>query len=251
MPRFKASLLILVVEDDERMRDLLCRGLRDFGHTAMPASDGGAGLDLAMAFAFDVIVLDVGLPIRDGYEIARTIREQGRLAPILMLTARDSEDDIIRGLESGADDYLLKPFSFPELVARLRVLSRATLQITASSALILDPSRLTATRGKTSISLTRHEFLLLSLLHEQANRTVSRESLMQVVWGERKNPRTNALDVLVNSLRTKLDDPFAYKMIETIRGFGYRLDPNAVPALSHETPLQPTESEHILQKGCR
>ena len=231
-------------------RDLLCRGLRDFGHTAMPASDGTAGFDLAMALEFDVIVLDVGLPIRDGYEVARRLREERRPVPILMLTARDAEDDIIRGLESGADDYLLKPFSFPELVARIHTLSRSTLQRANSPSLALDPSRLVATRGETLISLTRNEFLLLSVLHAQAGRIVLRQSLMQVLWGEQKTPKPNALDVLVNALRTKLDDPFAHKMIETIRGSGYRLHLNAVPTPSQESGPPAVESDQFLQEVC-
>lgn len=248
MREAKANLRVLVVEDDERMLDLLCRGLRDFGHTAMPARDGAAGFDLAMVCAFDVVVLDVALPILDGCQVARTLREKRRAVPILMLTARDAEDDIIRGLQAGADDYLLKPFSFPELVARLHMLSRTAAQRSGNLGLRLDPSRLAATRGLTSIPLTRTEFSLLSVLHGRAGTAVSRQALIETIWQEQGTNKANALDVLINALRNKVDGPFPHKLIETIRGFGYRLRPEADSTTSGESSPGAVASVDILQR---
>ena len=224
----KPNLRILIVEDDQRMLDLLCRGLRDFGHTAMPASDGGAGFELAMVFEFDVIVLDVVLPTLDGYVVARKLREGRKRVPVLMLTARDAEDDIIRGLECGADDYLLKPFSFPELVARLHALARVNGK-RADKRLVLDGSRLLAIREDCVIQLTRTEFLLLAVLHQQAGSVVSRRALVEAVWGEAQMGKANALDVLIHGLRDKVDGSSEWKMIETIRGVGYRLRLQGLP----------------------
>jgi DNA-binding response OmpR family regulator len=240
MEERKANLRILVVEDDQRMRDLLCRGLRDFGHTAMPASDGGAGLELAIVFEFDVIVLDVGLPVFDGYEVARKLRKEGKRVPVLMLTAHDAEDEIIRGLECGADDYLLKPFSFPELVARLHTLARINRKRNEVSGLALDGSRLTVTREDCVIPLTRAEFLLLAALYQEAGHVVSRQALSEAIWGEPMIGKANALDVLIHALRNKVDGPFATRRIETIRGLGYRLRLQPLPFSQavHESGLE-------------
>jgi two-component system OmpR family response regulator len=210
---------VLVVEDDPRMLELLCKGLREVGHTAMPASDGEAGLDLATSHDFDAIVLDLGLPIRDGMQIIASLRVQQRSTPILIVTARDTEDDIIRGLEAGADHYLVKPFSFPELLARLDGLTRTPSRAVDDS-IGLNPLRLTALRDNSIIQLTRSEFLLLSALCSRPGRPVPREVLAQSVWGE-AYVDPNSLDVLVNSLRSKFDGPYATKRILTVRGLGY------------------------------
>ncbi len=233
------------------MLDLLCRGLRDFGHTAMPASDGGSGFELAMVFEFDVVVLDVGLPRRDGCEVARLLREKTKAVPILMLTARDAEDDIIRGLESGADDYLLKPFSFPELVARLHTLVRTNRRRMDSPEFSLHAARLAATRGDSFIQLTRTEFLLLCALYQRAGTAVSRRVLIETIWQEQESTKANALDVLVNALRTKLDEPFPHKMVETIRGFGYRLSLDATRSSCNFESQEATESNAMLQESGR
>jgi DNA-binding response OmpR family regulator len=215
---------ILIIEDDLRMLELLCKGLLEEGHTAMPASDGDAGLELAHRLDFDAIVLDLGLPGRDGIDIALSLRAHQRRAFILMVTARDREDDIIRGLDSGADHYLVKPFSFPELLARLNGLARSPRRAAVGSSLHLDSVRLTARRGNTAIQLTRSEYLLLAALHQHVGRTVSRHVLIESIWGsEPIGP--SALDVLVNSLRTKFDAPYAHKSILTARGLGYSLQP--------------------------
>lgn len=217
------TLRILVVEDDTRMLELLCRGLRESGHAVMPASDGQSGLELATGFSFDIIVLDIGLPHLDGYDITRALRAQEKAARIIMLTARDTEDDIIRGLDLGADDYLIKPFSFPELLARIQALARPALGSGAHTQLALDPARLTVMRNNTAIQLTRTEFLLLSSLTEVAGRPVARHQLIESVWGKQHSVHSNTLDVLVNALRAKLDAPFASKLISTVRGTGYCL----------------------------
>ena len=234
MQKSKANLRALIVEDDQQMLELLCRGLRDFGHTPMPASDGDTGFELAMLFEFDVIVLDVGLPKRDGYEIAGTLRRKGKGVPILMLTARDAEDDIIRGLECGADDYLLKPFSFAELVARMLTLSRARTKPIDQRGLLLDSARLAVSREARSIQLTRTEFLLLAILQQHAGIAVPRQTLIEAIWQQQQPARGNALDVLVNGLRGKIDGPFPHKMIETVRGVGYRLRLQSETALERD-----------------
>ena len=212
---------VLVVEDDVRMLDLLCQGLREVGHTAMPASDGNVALDLALRLDFDSVVLDVGLPGKDGLVVANALRAIKR-TPILMLTARDSEEDLLRGFQCGADDYLTKPFSFRELVARLHVLGRTSHRQHFSS-LSLDPARRLVYREQRAIQLTRSEYLLLAALHAGAGGSVDRRTLMHEVWGDQPNIAPNALDVLVNALRGKLDAPPSPPLLVTVRGLGYRL----------------------------
>jgi two-component system copper resistance phosphate regulon response regulator CusR len=212
---------VLVVEDDLRMLELISKGLRDVGHTPIPAPDGDAGLELAMGFDFDSIILDIGLPGRDGYSIAHALRANKQV-PILMLTARDSEEDILRGFDFGADDYLTKPFSFREMLARLDILGRISPRY-RDAQLLLDSARLMVHREGASIQLTRSEFLLLKALHQKAGGIIERQALMEAVWGTHAGP-ANSLDVLVNSLRGKLDAHHSLKMIVTVRGIGYRLN---------------------------
>jgi two-component system copper resistance phosphate regulon response regulator CusR len=203
------------------MLDLLCNGLREAGHTSVAASDGGAALELAMNFSFDSIILDIGLPVRDGYSVARCIRAV-KSVPILMLTARDGEDDILRGFDHGADDYLTKPFSFRELLARLNGLSR-TVGRYRDSELQLDASRLVVHRDQVAIELTRSEYLLLKALHRHLGFAVDRHTLREAVWGSLEGASDNALEVLINGLRLKIDAPFQNKLLVTVRGVGYRL----------------------------
>ncbi len=217
-----AELRILVVEDDARMLELLSQGLREAGHTVMPASDGQTGLELATRFVFDIIVLDIGLPARTGYDVAGSLRAASNAVAILMLTARDSEDDIIRGFDYGADDYLIKPFSFPELLARLNALARSMTTRTSKPSLTVDCARLTAIRDNVPVQLTRAEFLLLQALIEHAGKPVTRQKLIDGLWG-REPVQSNNLDVLVNSLRSKFDAPFPIRLIATVRGIGYCL----------------------------
>jgi two-component system, OmpR family, response regulator len=207
------------------MLDLLCDGLREAGHTAVAASDGGAALELAMNFSFDSIILDIGLPVRDGYSVARCIRAV-KSVPILMLTARDGEDDILRGFDHGADDYLTKPFSFRELLVRLNVLSRTLSHRYHDSGLQLNASRRLVHRDQVAIELTRSEYLLLNALHGHLGFAVDRHTLRKAVWGSLEGASDNALEVLINGLRLKIDAPFRNKLLVTVRGVGYRLRKN-------------------------
>lgn len=221
---------VLVVEDDARMLSLLCRGLRDVGHTPMPASDGEGGLDLALRLDFDCVILDVGLPARDGCSVSRAIRAQKNV-PILMLTARDGQEDVLRGFDCGADDYLTKPFSFRELLARLNGLQR-TVPRRNTAALVLDPARLTMRASHATTQLTRNEFLLIAHLHQNAGVAVDRETLSEAVWGAKKEVSANLLDVLVNAVRSKLQPTGDTRLLQTVRGVGYRLqlDASGLPA---------------------
>jgi two-component system OmpR family response regulator len=218
---------ILIIEDEPRMLDLLRRGLEERNCTVMTALDGETGFQIAAAREFDAILLDIGLPRCDGYQVMRTLRDRAGAARVLMLTARDGEDDIIRGLDLGADDYLTKPFSFPELVARLQSITRRhredrSAKIEAGE-LAVDPVRRKVTRGATRIDLSRSEFSLLVSLIRSAGQCVSRQSLMNGVWGSQSEVGPGALDVLVNSLRNKIDAPFPRKLIGTVRRSGYIL----------------------------
>ncbi|MGA9673187.1 MAG: response regulator transcription factor [Terracidiphilus sp.] len=217
---------ILIIEDEIRMLELLRKGLYESGYTVMTAADGDTGLEAALAHEFNAIVLDIGLPRRDGYSVAEALRQRKSTTPLLMLTARDAEDDIIRGLELGADDYMTKPFSFPELVARLQSITRPrrdeTVKIETGD-LVVDPARHSVTRGNASIDLTRTEFALLGRLARSAGGCVSRQALTASVWGSDPDVSPGALDVLVSGLRRKIDAPFEHKLIRTVRGSGYLL----------------------------
>jgi DNA-binding response OmpR family regulator len=222
---------ILIVEDELRMLELLRKGLYEHGFTVMTAADGEGGLETATAHELDAIVLDIGLPKMDGYAFMRALRAAQRKTPVLVLTARDSEDEIIRGLDLGADDYLTKPFSFPELVARLQSITRlhrpnADGAVEAGEVAV-DLLRQTVTRDNESIGLTRHEFLLLLSL---AGQCVPRLALMESVWGKNHTVGPSALDVLVNALRAKMDGPFQNKLIATVRGYGYVFRPSSAAA---------------------
>jgi len=229
------TMRILVIEDEPRMLELLRKGLYEREFTVMTAADGETGLKIASTYQFDSIVLDIGLPRMDGYGVIRALRSLGQMVPVLILTARDSEDDIIRGLEFGADDYLTKPFSFTELVARLQSITRSRRHeengtIEAGDVMV-DPIRHLVTRNKGKIELTRNEFLLLMCLARRAGQCVARKTLMEFVWGLDHTVRQNTLDFLVNSLRSKIDTPFPRKLIGTVRGAGYILrHSEAVPA---------------------
>jgi len=221
----------LIIEDEPRMLELLRMGLYEHGFTVMTAQDGETGLEIATAHAFDAVVLDIGLPRMDGYSVMQGLRAQARTTPVLMLTARDTEDDIIRGLDLGADDYLTKPFSFPELVARLQSITRGRPEKTSSTieigSVAVDLLRHTVTRDLRTIDLTRTEFLLLACLARRAGQCVPRQTLMDSVWGPDHAVGASALDVLVNSLRAKFDAPFPGKLIGTVRGSGYKFNRDA------------------------
>lgn len=218
---------LLIVEDEGRMAELLRKGLTEDGHTATCASDGAEGLALAQAYEFDVIILDVMMPKLSGYEVAKRLRREKVRTPILMLTARDSVPDIVRGLDMGADDYMTKPFSYDELVARLRAMKRRALAAEDThlqvADLVLDPASREVSRGAQRVSLTRTEYNLLERLMYRAGKVVSRRSLIESVWGYDREIEENTLDAFMHLLRNKVDPPGNTKLIHTVRGIGYMI----------------------------
>jgi len=219
---------LLVVEDEPKTAAYLKKGLGESGFTVQLAQDGDQGLFMAMEQVFDLIILDVMLPRRSGWSLLETLRQNGQATPVLFLTARDSVPDRVKGLELGADDYLVKPFAFSELLARVRTLLRRPLlrplDGLAVADLELDPLRGDARRQGELLGLTRQEFLLLSLLVRRRGEVLSRSFIAEQVWGMNFDTETNAVDVAVRRLRRKVDDPFEQKLIHTVRGLGYRLD---------------------------
>ena len=217
---------ILVVEDEPRMAGLLERTLLEDGHQVIVARDGRQGFEFASCSGFDVIVLDVMLPGLDGISVARKLRHTGNQTPVLMLTARDRAADIVTGLDSGADDYLTKPFSIDVLLARLRAVSRRGAiprpACLAVADLTLDPASRRVTRAGKSVNLTPREYTLLELLMRNAGRAVSRATILENVWGFETDVNENTLEVFMRLLRVKVDtrEP---KLIHTVRGFGYML----------------------------
>jgi len=218
---------LLVVEDEKRMVELLHKGLTEEGHMVECATDGRDGLELAANYDFDIIILDVMMPKMDGYELAKRLRSAKIATPVLMLTAKDSVPDIVYGLDLGADDYLTKPFSFNELLARLRAVKRRArvpqpllLQV---GDLVLDPATREVSRGGMRVSLTRTEYSLLEQLIYRAGTVVRRQSLIESVWGFDRDIEDNTLDVFVRLLRSKIQDDTRSKLIHTVRGVGYML----------------------------
>jgi len=218
---------VLVVEDDLTMGGLLCRGLREEGHTAELADGGEDALRMAQAQEYDAIVLDVMLPGIDGLETCRRLRTVGVWTPVLMLTARDAVEDRVAGLDHGADDYLVKPFYFTELLARLRALVRRDPAerppVLTVGDLRLDPGTRQVWRGETEISLTTKEFALLEVFMRRPGQVLSRLALLEHAWDFAYEHRSNVTDVFIGHLRAKLDQPFGVRSIETVRGVGYRL----------------------------
>ena len=217
---------VLVVEDERRMAELLERTLQEEGHQVIVARDGREGFEMARCSPFDVIVLDVMLPGMNGVAVARKLRECRNQTPVLMLTARDAPADIVKGLDSGADDYLTKPFSIDILLARLRAVSRrgaiprpACLEI---GGVKLDPASRRVTRAGQPVSLTPREYKLLELLMRNPGRAISRDSILESVWGFESDVNENTLEVFVRLLRVKIDDREP-KLIHTVRGFGYMM----------------------------
>jgi DNA-binding response OmpR family regulator len=221
---------LLIVEDEQRMSDLLRQGLNEEGHLATCASDGAEGLALAAAYEFDVIILDIMMPKLNGYDLARRLRAERIGTPILMLTARDSVPDIVKGLDLGADDYMTKPFSFEELLARLRAVKRRALAAQdihlRVADLVVDPSSREVLRGEDRVPLTRTEYNLLERLMYRAGKVVSRRSLIEAVWGFERDIEENTLDAFMHLLRNKIDPPGRLKLIHTVRGVGYMIRPN-------------------------
>jgi two-component system, OmpR family, response regulator len=218
---------VLVIEDEPKMAALVARGLREEGHAADVASRGEDGLWMANSAPYDAIVLDVMLPGLDGFATCRRLREQGTWAPVLMLTARDAVTDRVAGLDAGADDYLVKPFSFSELLARLRALVRRApgerpTQLEAGD-LHLDPAARRVWRGETELELSAKEFALLELMLRRRGHALSRSQILEGAWDLGFESRSNLVDVYVRYLRDKIDRPFGRQSIETVRGVGYRL----------------------------
>jgi len=218
---------VLVVEDQPKMSRLLKRGLQDDGIAADVADSGEDALWMAGSTEFDAVVLDVMLPGIDGFETCRRLRADGVWAPILMLTARDAVDDRVSGLDSGADDYLAKPFSFAELSARLRALVRrgsvARPVVLEVDDLRLDPAARRVSRNGTDIPLSVKEFALLETLMRRPGEVLSRFQLLEHAWDYEYENRSNVVDVYIRYLREKIDRPFGRDSIETVRGAGYRM----------------------------
>jgi two-component system, OmpR family, response regulator len=217
----------LVVEDELKMAALIRRGLVEEGYAADVARTGEDAIWMAQATPYDAIVLDLMLPGRNGVEVCKTLRENGVWSPILMLTARDGVEDKVAGLDSGADDYLSKPFSFAELLARLRALTRrgpaerpAVLEV---GSLRLDPARRQAWRGDKSIDLSAKEFSLLETFMRRPGEVLTRLDLLEHAWDFAYENKSNVVDVYVRYLRGKIDRPFGLGSLETVRGVGYRL----------------------------
>ena len=218
---------VLIVEDDRKLSELLRRGLREQGMVADVVHRGDEAMTIARAGDYDSIVLDVMLPGADGFAVCRSLRSSGVWSPVLMLTARDGVDDRVRGLDGGADDYLVKPFAFDELTARLRALARRgpveRPVVLAAGDLRLDPARRQAWRGEVELELSTTEFALLETLLRHAGQVLHRDQLLQHAWEDSRERFSNVVDVYVRYLREKVDRPFGVRSIETVRGTGYRL----------------------------
>lgn len=219
---------ILVVEDEPRVAGFLERGLREEGHAVDVAATGEEALDRTRSFPpYDVVVLDVLLPGLDGFEVARRLRARGNSSPILMLTARDAREDVIRGLDLGADDYLAKPFDFSVLLARLRALvrrhERGDAAVLQWEDVVLDRLRREARRGGRRLDLTPTEFRLLEAVMEGAGKIVPRNELLERVWGLDFEPGTSVIEVHLANLRSKLEAGGASRVVHTIRGQGFRM----------------------------
>jgi DNA-binding response OmpR family regulator len=218
---------ILVAEDEPSMAELLRKGLEEEHHSVVAAFDGQAALDIASSTDLDVILLDVMLPGMDGIEVARHLRSRNNYTPLIMLTARDSVLDIIRGLDAGADDYLIKPFSFQELLARLRASARRgpvprPVQMQVAD-LRLDPATHRVHRAEREVHLTATEFRLLEFLMRRTGRVITRNALIESVWWDSGDVEDNTLDAFISLLRTKIDKDHRHKLIHTVRGVGYSL----------------------------
>jgi len=218
---------ILIVEDDKRLATSVAAGLRENAITIDHAFDGQDAIAMARTGIYDVLVLDIMLPGRSGFDVIRSLRADNVDTPIICLTARDQLADKIAGLELGADDYLPKPFEFSELLARIRALgrrSRGMVQpILRCADLVVDPSTRRVSRAGREIELTLKEFSLLEFLMRRAGRTVTRTSILDNVWDMNYESLTNVVDVLINRLRRRIDYPFDEQLIETVRGVGYRM----------------------------
>lgn len=219
---------VLVVEDDEKIASFVIKGLKQSGFSVDHAGDGEAALGCCRDVNYDAIVLDIMLPKTDGFGVLRRIRADKRLVPVILLSAKASVDDRVTGLQSGADDYLTKPFAFSELLARLQALIRRSTHIAEPTSLSvgdLSINLLTreVTRGSTTLELQGREFALLELLMRHPGRPVTKTMILEHIWDYSFDPQTNVVDVLVHRLRSKIDKDFSTKLVTTVRGVGYVL----------------------------
>jgi two-component system OmpR family response regulator len=220
----------LVVEDDGAIAEFVGRGLREAGFAVDQASDGEAGLNAALRAPYDVAVVDLMLPQRDGLSVIETLRHRGVMTPVLILSARREIDDRVRGLQAGGDDYLTKPFAFAELLARVQALVRRATRTPEPTSLTVDDLELDllsrrVTRAGQVLDLRPREFALLEYLLRNAGKVVSKTMILSHVWAYNFDPQTNIVDVLVSRLRDKVDRPFEKKLLHTVRGVGYVLRP--------------------------
>ena len=218
---------ILVVEDESRIADFLSRGLVSGGYAVDVAATGGSAIDMIHSTDYDLVILDLGLPDVDGLTVLQKIRNRKVSPPVLILSARDAVDDRVKGLEGGADDYLVKPFAFVELLARVRVLLRRgqpTPEKLQVGDLSLDCIRRKVTRGPETIDLAPKEFGILEYMMRNRGRPLSRTMIVEHVWDMDYDGLTNIVDVYIRHLRSKIDDKWQQKMIQTVRGIGYMLD---------------------------
>lgn len=221
---------ILIVEDEPRIADFLQRGLRAEGHFCVVANDGESGLSLALGGDFDLLLLDLMLPRMHGHEVCQQLRIKGLKTPIIILTGMDSLDDIVAGLRMGADDYMTKPFSFEELLARMETVMRRSKDVTSENPVLragplaFDRQSLRLSVDGREISLTARELAIMELLMSKPGTLFSRERILSNVWGLNMDPLTNVVDVYIGKLRKKIDHASGRIGIETVRGFGYRLN---------------------------
>ncbi|WP_243371577.1 heavy metal response regulator transcription factor [Geotalea sp. SG265] len=219
---------ILVIEDEPKTAGFIRKGLRESGYTADMAHDGAEGLELALTKEYDIIILDVMLPGLDGWQVISRIRKLKKDTPVIFLTARDAVQDRIKGLELGADDYLVKPFAFSELLVRIRTILRRgpvkTQELITIGDLEIDLMGHRVTRGGKRLDLTPKEFALLSLLARRSGEVLTRMRIAERIWDMDFDSDTNVVDVHMRRLRAKVDDPFEKKLIHTVRGVGYVLE---------------------------
>ena len=218
---------ILVIEDDPGVASFIQRGLREAAFAVDLAADGEEGLHLATTEPYDLVVLDLMLPKRDGFSVLRAVRQKGLSIPIICLTARDAVDDRVHGLDLGADDYLVKPFSFSEFLARIRALLRRGSSLADNPIVVADLTvdvvARTVYRGSRRIDLSAREFALLEYMARHAGEALSRTMILEKVWDMNYDPMTNVVDVHINRLRKKIDNNFDNPLIQTVRGVGYVL----------------------------
>lgn len=245
---------VLVAEDDRKMAGVIERGLREAGHAVDLATDGNEALFRARSGPYEAMVLDVMLPGRDGLDVCRELRAAGSELPIIMLTARDALDDRVEGLDTGADDYLTKPFAFDELLARLRSLSRRggsrRSPVLSCGDVVMDPAAHTVTLAGEAVELTVREMSLLEALLERPGQVITRTHLYERVWDEHYDGLSNVVDVYIGRLRRKLSRPGAPWPLRTLRGAGYILDGSGATDASHSIPTHTAQDrDDVLTRG--